>query len=320
MPKLISVVVPIYNEEKNIPRVYAEIKKTFESLAFDLELIFVNDGSQDHSFLEINKLAEKDSRVKLVDFARNFGKEIALTAGCHHASGEAVITMDADLQHPPKLIPEMLEKWQSGKEVVYTVRKEHKGASLTKKTTSKLYWWLFQNMTSVETEPHSTDFRLMDKKVIDIFKKFPERGRIFRGIIDWIGFERERIEFVAPERTEGKPTYSYRKLIGLAINSLTAFSMLPLRLAGYLGVIITLVSSLILFIIALSKIFGFLEFTPIASLTVVNTFLIGIVLVCLGFIALYIARIHDEVIDRPLYLIKRKLNLENDGSSGKKIN
>lgn len=309
MKKLISIVVPIYNEERNIAPLYAELQKVFAGLEYDFEIIFVNDGSKDGSILELGKLAEIDARIKVIDFARNFGKEIALSAGCHFSGGEAVITIDADLQHPPTLIPEFLKKWEDGFEVIYTVRNENKGASFVKKITSNMYWWLFGKISSVASEPHSTDFRLMDKKVAEIFRKFPERSRIFRGIVDWMGYKRAKIEFVANARNHGAPTYSYRKLIGLAINSFTAFSLLPLRLAGYLGVLISTVSSILLLAMLILEITKIMDFTAIAFFIVANTLLMGVVLICLGFIALYIARIHDEVVGRPLYIIREKINL-----------
>jgi len=285
--ELISIIVPVYNEEKNIVPFHAEIAGVFSDLPdYDFEIIFINDGSKDNSILEINRIAESDKRIRILDFSRNFGKEIAMTAGCHFAKGGAAITMDADLQHPPELISEFIKKWREGNEVVYTIRRKNKGASLTKKITSKMYWWLFDKISSVQTEPHSTDFRLIDKKVIETFKKFPERGRIFRA------------------------TYSYGKLFRLAINSITAFSLLPLRLAGYLGIIITSISFILLLIMAITEIFNKLFFTVMAFVVVGNTLLIGIVLVCLGFIALYIARIHDEVTGRPLYIIRNKINFE----------
>ena len=309
--ELISIIVPVYNEEKNIVPFHAEIAGVFSDLPdYDFEIIFINDGSKDNSILEINRIAESDKRIRILDFSRNFGKEIAMTAGCHFAKGGAAITMDADLQHPPELISEFIKKWREGNEVVYTIRRKNKGASLTKKITSKMYWWLFDKISSVQTEPHSTDFRLIDKKVIETFKKFPERGRIFRGIIDWMGFRRAKIEFTAPERNFGRATYSYGKLFRLAINSITAFSLLPLRLAGYLGIIITSISFILLLIMAITEIFNKLFFTVMAFVVVGNTLLIGIVLVCLGFIALYIARIHDEVTGRPLYIIRNKINFE----------
>lgn len=311
--KLISIVVPVYNEEKNINDFYREVKKVFDRdcAEYGVEFVFVDDGSKDGSILELRKLAEKDSRVKAISFSRNFGKEVATSAGCHYAKGDAIITMDADLQHPPKLIREFLNEWEKGAEVVYTVRKENEGASFMKRLTSNMYWWLFNKISSYNSESRTTDFRLMDRKVIDEFKKFSERGRLFRGIVDWMGYKRTRIEFVAPERNNGVATYSYGKLINLAINSLTAFSLLPLRLAGYFGIVITSGSLLLLLFMLFEKLFGSaMFFTPIAYVIVANTFLIGIVLICLGFIALYIARIHDEVTNRPLYIVRTKFNLD----------
>lgn len=311
MSKKISIVVPVYNEEKNILLLHEEIKKVFLGLPeYEFEIIFVNDGSSDKSIEILNNISSINHNIKTIDFSRNFGKEVATSAGCHHSGGDAVITMDADLQHPPEIIPELIKKWQEGFEVVYTVRKENKGASLTKKFTSSLYYWLFNKISSVNSEPHSTDFRLMDKKVISEFKKFSERSRIFRGIIDWMGYKRSKVEFIAPERSNGAAVYSYSKLFGLAVNSITAFSLLPLRIAGYFGIVITAVSSIVLLIMLASKLFGFMVFTPIAIIVVANTFLIGVVLISLGFIALYIARIHDEVGGRPLYIIRDKINLE----------
>ncbi|MBU2028442.1 glycosyltransferase family 2 protein [Patescibacteria group bacterium] len=310
MPKKISVIIPVFNEEKNLDPLFAEISAVFANLNYAAEIIFINDGSTDKSVEILENIARNNEQVKVLVFSRNFGKELATSAGCHFSRGDAVITMDADLQHPPQIISELIRKWEEGFEVVYTVRQENKGASLTKKITSSLYYWLFNKISSVNSEPHSTDFRLMDKKVIDEFKKFSERSRIFRGIIDWMGYKRARIEFTAPERNSGKISYSYRKLFALAINSITAFSLLPLRIAGYFGIFITIISSIVLLIIALSEIFNFTVFSPITIIAVANTFLMGVVLICLGFIALYIARIHDESSGRPLYIIRNKINLE----------
>lgn len=315
MPKTISIVIPVYNEQANTPVIASELQAIFSSLPYDLELIFVNDGSRDNSLLEILRLSQQHSNIKGIDFSRNFGKEAATSAGCHVASGDAIITMDADLQHPPALVPTLIQHWEQGAEVVYTVRKKSKGATVLKNVTSTLYYWLFKRMTSVVTEPRSTDFRLMDKKVIEMFRKFPERGRMFRGMIDWMGYKRQRVEFDAQARLHGQVGYSYRKLFNLAINSFTSFSLLPLKLAGYLGVIITFLSGLLLLIMLIAR-YGFNSylFTPIAILGISNTFLIGIVLISLGFIALYIARIHDEVIDRPLYIVREKINFLNESA------
>lgn len=314
MSKRVSIVIPVYNEEKNISLINKEIADVFSSLPYEYEVIFVNDGSQDNSLLEILQLSQANPRIKCLDFSRNFGKEPATSAGCHHADGDAVITMDADLQHPPALIPRFLELWESGTEVVYTVRKENRGASWFKKLSSKIFYWMFNKVSEVKTESGTTDFRLMDKKVIEVFRKFPERERMFRGMIDWMGYKREKVEFVAPDRIHGIAKYSYRKLFQLALNSFTSFSLLPLRLAGYIGVVIMTVSGLLLAGMLITD--WFIDpntFTPIAILGVSNMFLIGIVLVSLGFIALYIARIHNEVINRPLYIVREKVNINQEG-------
>lgn len=309
--KKISFVVPVFNEEKNIPLLDRSLNAIMQKMPYVYEVIFVNDGSRDKSVEVIASLAKRDGRIKGLDFSRNFGKEVATSAGCYEASGDAVITMDADMQHPPEKIPELLLKWEKGAEVVYTVRKENKGAGWFKKVSSMTYYWIFNKMTSVASEPHSTDFRLMDRKVIEAFKHFSERERIFRGIIDWMGFRRDRVEFIAPKRKHGDAAYSYKRLFNLAINSLTSFSLLPLRFAGYFGILITFVSGfLLLFMLMTRWFFDATAFTPIAILATSNTLLIGIVLISLGLIALYIARIHDEVINRPMYIVREKINFK----------
>ncbi len=309
MSKKISVVIPVYNEEKNLPLISQEVGGVFSGTPYEYEIIFVNDGSSDNSLLEIIRLGENDSRIKGLDFSRNFGKEPALSAGCHLATGDAVITMDADMQHPASIIPELLSHWERGAEVVYTVRKKNEGASLMKKMTSGMYYWLFNKITSVTTEPRSTDFRLMDKKVMDVFRRFPERERMFRGMVDWMGYKRARVEFVARKRLHGEAGYSYVKLFHLALNSFTSFSLLPLKMAGYFGVMITTLSGTLLVVMFISEFFSqWWVFTPLAILATVNIFLVGIVLISLGFVALYIARIHNEVINRPLYIVREKVN------------
>lgn len=311
MSKLISVVIPVYNEEENIPLIAEEIKKLFADLSYEYEIIFVNDGSRDNSFLEIYNLAQRDNHVKGLDFSRNFGKEPATSAGCHYATGDAVITIDADLQHPPEIIREFLKLWEEGNEVVYTVRAKNKGASWFKKLTSHAYYWLFNKFSDMHTEPRSTDFRLIDKKVVDVFRKFPERERMFRGMIDWMGYRRAKVEFVANERINGEAQYSYRKLFRLAMNSFASFSLLPLKFAGYVGVIVMIVSGVLLAAMLVTRwFFDAALFTPIAILGVANAFLISLVLISLGFIALYIARIHNEVINRPLYIVRDEVGTE----------
>lgn len=313
MARLVSIVIPVFNEERNIPAVFQEIADVFLVCPeYTFEIIFVNDGSSDRSLEVITKLARKDSRVRGLDFSRNFGKEPATSAGCHAAQGEAILTMDADLQHPPEFIPKFLELWEQGAEVVYSVRRGNRGAGIFKRASSAMFYWLFNKISEVKTEPGTTDFRLMDKKVIEAFRSFPERGRMFRGIIDWMGYRRAKIEFVTPRRRYGRATYSYRKLFRLAMNSFTSFSLAPLRLTGYFGMFITFVSGCLLLAMLITRWFFDPQlFTPIAMLAVSNMFLTGLVLISLGFIALYIARIHGEVIDRPLYIVREKINIED---------
>ncbi len=306
--KKISIVIPVYNEEKNIPLIVEALEEVFKNLSYVWEIIFINDGSKDGSLHILRELSQQKKYIKVLDFSRNFGKEVATSAGCHYAYGDAVITMDADLQHPPESIVQFLSLWEEGAEVVYTVRKETNGVGWFKKCSSKLFYWIFNRISDTKSESGTTDFRLMDKKVIETFRSLPERERMFRGLIDWMGFRRERVEFVAGERKNGVAQYSYGKLFRLALNSFTSFSLFPLRLAGYLGILITIISGSLLFVMFITRFLNAQVFTPLAIVAVSTMFLIGIVLMCLGLIALYIARIHTEVSGRPLYIIREVLN------------
>lgn len=310
--KLISVVIPLYCEEKNIAIMYGNLENTRKNLeGYMWEYIFVNDGSTDGSYDELEKLAANDNKVKVINFSRNFGKEIALSAGVVAASGDAVITMDADLQHPHELIPLMIEKWNQKKNVVVAIRKSIEKQPLLRRLGSWIYYKIMSKISNVESISSSTDFRLIDRKVAGIFSSIEEKNRIYRGVIDWIGLERDYVEFNAVERTEGKTSFTYRKLLNLAINSITAFSLFPLKIAGYLGILITLSSAALLFIMLMTSIFYKTRyFYPMTIVLVSNTFLIGIVLICLGFIALYIGNIHSEVTRRPLYIVKDRINFD----------
>ena len=242
--KLISIVIPVFCEEQNVLKFYNRLEQiTREMRNYTWEYIFVNDGSADGSYLELKKIAAKDKKTKVLDLSRNFGKEIALSAGIEAASGSAVITIDCDLQHPPELIPLMIKKWEEGVEVVATIRKKIENQPLTRLIGSKLFYLLMSKISEVEMISQTTDFRLIDKKVADIFKTISEKSRMYRGIIDWMGFKKEYVEFDADARAEGVSGYSYRKLLNLAINSITSFSLFPLKIAGIIGVIITFFSS-----------------------------------------------------------------------------
>lgn len=304
---MISIIVPVYNEEKNIPFFYEKIQLVLNGSSCLWELIFINDGSCDKSLVELEKISKEDGRVRVIDFSRNFGKEVAMTAGINQCAGNACVILDADLQHPIEKIPEFIEKWEAGAEVVIGVREKNKGEGLVKKIGSYFFYKMINRISDMEIITRATDFRLLDRAVIDEFNKLTEKNRMTRALIDWLGFRREYIYFEANERIYGKPSYNFFKLMRLAFNSMISFSFFPLRLAGYLGIIITIFSFLLgMFMFITNYVTRSLNFSGSAILAVIILFLIGIVLICLGFIALYIANIHTEVSGRPMYIIRSK--------------
>jgi len=313
--KTISIVIPIYNEAPNVTPLYRAVKSIIKRLPHQFELIFVDDGSSDNSVQLIQRVAKKDKKVRVVELARNFGKEIAVTAGIHTARGDAAVIMDADLQHPPELLPQFVAEWEKGADVVVGVKKYSDKESWFKRFSSKSFYALLGKVSSSTITPHASDFRLISRKVIDTFKTFTERNRMTRGLIDWAGFDRRYIYFEAPPRLHGEASYSYRKLFGLAMNSFTAYSMLPLRVASWMGWIILAFSLMLgIFTVVQEYILGDplkLDISGTAMLAMLLLFLVGVVLVCLGFVALYIARIHEEVINRPLFIIKDEINGED---------
>lgn len=311
--KKISIIIPVFNESKNLLELYRRLVLSTSSLSEYLwEYIFVNDGSSDDSFEVVENLIKSDKRCKLLDLSRNFGKEIALTAGASEAiSPDAIICIDADLQHPPELIPELVSAWRLGAEIVVTIRKSTENNPLVRKYCSKIYYWLMSKISGLSMISQTTDFRLYDNKVVEVFKTATERERMFRGIMDWLGFRRMYVEFAAESRYSGEVGYTYGRLIKLAVTSILSFSLWPLRLTGYLGVIIMALSGLLLFwmLLGVLGLTGF-TFTPIAVVVVANTFLIGIVLIAIGLVALYVGNIHTQVTNRPLYVIRERVNFE----------
>lgn len=307
--KLISIIIPVYNEEKNIPLLYEKLQEVFQMCAnqYMFEVIFVNDGSRDKSGEEIEKLAGANQHVRLIDFSRNFGKEIATTAGIHHCKGDACVMIDADLQHPVELIPEFLKKWEQGTEVVVGVRKRSKDEGWIKILGSAVFYKIINRIAEVRVVPNATDFRLLDRAVIDEFNRFTEKSRMTRALIDWLGFRREYIYFQSNERMYGTASYSFVKLFRLALSSFVGLSLFPLRIAGYLGLVTIFLSGLLgLFILIGDYMLHKVVFSGPAVLAIASLFLIGIVLSCLGLIALYIANIHGEVVNRPMYVVRKK--------------
>jgi polyisoprenyl-phosphate glycosyltransferase len=305
MSTLISIVVPAYKESANLPVLVERCAQVAQKLSgeYQLELVIVDDGSPDATWFAIKGLASSDIAVRGLALSRNFGKEIALTAGIHAARGAAVICMDADLQHPPEVIPELIAAWRQGAKVVSTRRRVTK-LPLMRRVGSKIYYWLMRNVAGVNLTSQATDFGLYDRSVVDVFNKMTERSRMFRGMIDWLGSEKAFVEFDSAARLHGDAGYSYRKLFTLAVNSLTSFSLFPLKVTGYLGVVTFLLSSALLLVMLLDRCcFNHFVFTTLAFVVVANTMFIGVVLMALGLMALYIGVIHNEVINRPLYVV-----------------
>lgn len=306
-PKSLAVVVPVYNEAQGLSALYARLKSVLEPMPYAWQIILVDDGSRDRSWEAIKDLACQDDRVKGLTLSRNFGKEMALTAGVELCPDvDAVVCIDADLQHPPEIIPQLCEKWEEGYEIVATIRESVAGASAVKRFGSKAFYWVMTRYSDLDIPPSSTDFRLMDKKVVRTLLRFTERTRMFRGLIDWMGFRKIYIPFAAPARDTGEAGYSVKKLFNLAVNSFTSFSLLPLRFTGYLGLSIIGVSLFLLVFMMTGNMLWGANYTPMAFFTVFNTFLIGIVLCGLGMVSLYIGHIHTEVVQRPLYIIRER--------------
>jgi len=307
---LISIIVPIYNEEENIPEFFMAIKKILANLEekYDFELVFIDDGSRDTSLKELRKI--ENGNVRVLEFSRNFGKEAALSAGLKEARGEAAIMIDADFQHPMELIPEFITKWEAGAEVVIGIRKRNKKAGFVKNAGSFIFYKIIKKISAVNMIPGETDFRLVSREVIEAFNKLSESNRMTRALIDWLGFKRDFIYFEANERLNGCATYKVSKLISLAFNSFVSLSLFPLKLAGYLGIfIIFTVGPFGLYLIFGKYIFDWAyasSFSGPAELAFLLTFLVGTILCSLGLIALYIAQIHHEVLGRPLYIIRKR--------------
>ncbi len=308
--KVISIVVPVFNEHENILPLYNAFRDAWVSLPnYAYELIFIDDGSTDTSVQEINALCAINPNVRCIEFSRNFGKEMATTAGLHEATGDAVIMLDADLQHPPKYIPQMISLWEGGAEVVVGVRSTNAGEGMVKKWGSLFYYKIMRAIADIEFEHGETDFRLLDRAVIEAFKNFPEHERMTRSLVNWLGFRREKIYFEAAAREHGVAAYSVFKLVRLAVNSFLSHSLLPLRLAGYLGVAIAIFSGFLGVAVILDKYifrdpFG-LSISGSAQLAILIVFLVGILLASIGIIGLYVGSIHVEVSNRPLYVIRR---------------
>lgn len=311
----ISIIIPMYNEEANVRPLYRELCAALERFRrYNFEVIFVDDGSSDNSAHEAKDLARNDRRLRVVELSRNFGKEPAMTAGLHAAKGDAALIMDADLQMPPRLIGKFIKKWEEGSEVVVGVFAK-RNTSPVHVLGSRTFYRVMQLIAHTEVTPHATDYRLLDRKVIREFNRLTEHNRITRGLIDWLGFKRSFVHFEQEERHSGKPSYSLSKLVGLAVSSFTAYSLVPLKLAGYLGIFILALSIPLGAFMAFERIVNHWPIHGTAFLAIMLVCLVGIVLACLGLISLYIAHIHAEVTNRPLYIVREPSESEQYANS-----
>jgi len=310
-----SIVVPVFNEEEVIAVTYERLKKVMDSTGRPYELLFVNDGSADSTAQILSKICQKDTHVKLINFSRNFGHQIAISAGMDNALGQAVVVIDADLQDPPEIILQMIEKWQEGYEVVYATRKERKGETLFKKWTAAMFYRLLRSITDVDIPVDTGDFRLIDRKVCNVMKNIKEKNRFVRGLVSWVGFRQTAVEYVREERFAGETKYPLRKMIKLSLDAITTFSYKPLKLATYLGFFFSSLSFLYLLFAIFERLFTPYTVPGWTSIMATVLFFNGIILTMLGIIGEYIGRIYDETKDRPLYIIGSKVGFGREGEA-----
>lgn len=305
-----SIIVPLYNEELVIRETYRRLKKVMNSTKEPYEIIFVNDGSKDKTVEMVKEICSMDVSIKLLSFSRNFGHQVAITAGMEHSSGQAIIVIDADLQDPPEVMLKMIEKWKEGYDVVYGKRLKRNGETFFKKFTAKMFYKILRNMSDVDIPTDAGDFRLIDRKVCEALKSLPEHNRYVRGLVSWIGFKQTGVEFVREERFAGETKYPLKKMLKLAFDGITAFSYKPLKIAASLGSIATISGFVYLLVLLLEKLFTSIAISGWAVAIAAMLFLSGLILVTLGIIGEYIGRIYDEAKGRPIYIIGEKEGFE----------
>ena len=308
-----SLVVPIYNEAETIPELVRRLAELVDKLDGEAEAILVDDGSSDRSYELMSAAREADPRFKLLRLSRNFGHQIAVTAGLDVAAGNAVIVMDADLQDPPEVALELAARWREGYEVVYAVREGREGETPFKRATASLFYRLFRRMSDVDVPLDVGDFRLVDRRALDAFRSMRESNRYVRGMFSWIGYRQVGVPFRRDERYAGETKYPLRKMLRFATDGIVSFSAYPLRLALNLGFVVSALSFLLGVVFLISKFAGFYSVPGLASVAVFVAFLGGIQLLLIGIMGEYVARIHDEVKGRPLYLVSDTQGLEPPG-------
>jgi dolichol-phosphate mannosyltransferase len=302
MTKKVSIVIPAYNESSNIPIIAERIDSVFKTLNYSYEIIFVNDGSNDQTQTVLQELNANNPFVNFIELSRNFGHQSALKAGLDMANGDCVISMDCDMQHPPEMIPEFLKKWEEGYEVVYTLRKESKDLSKFKRSTSNLFYSIINSISDIQIDPGSADFRLLDKKVVDIFINLSENEPFIRGLIKWLGFKQFAIQYEPAKRFSGESQYTFKKMLRFALQGLTSFSIRPLYTAIYLGFTFSLLSLLYIPYV-IQAFLRHQEVAGWASVIMTIVFFGGLQLIILGIIGIYIGKLFMQSKQRPNYII-----------------
>lgn len=299
-----SIIIPMFNEEAVIQETYRRIRKVMGATGEPYELIFVNDGSTDNCAQMIEEYSYWDESVKLIDLSRNFGHQVAITAGMDYALGDAVVIIDADLQDPPELIPEMIAEWKQGYQVVYAKRIKRNGESLFKKWTASLFYRVLRYSTDISIPVDTGDFRLMDRRVCDELKRLPEKNRFVRGLVSWVGFRQKAIEYEREERLAGETKYPFRRMLKLSLDGITSFSYKPLKLAGVLGALLSASGFLYLMYVLYLVLFTDAAVKGWASMIGITLTFNGFVLLMLGILGEYVGRIYDESKGRPLYIVQ----------------
>ena len=302
--KKISIIIPAYNEEESLPHLYERLEKLMDSIEnYAFEILFVNDGSKDNTIKLIKEYREKDNRISYVDFSRNFGKEIAMIAGLDYATGDAVIFMDADLQDPPELIPELIKYWEEGYDDIYAKRTSRKGETWLKKFTSKMYYRVLQHLTNVPIQEDTGDFRLLDRRCVNALKKMRESQRNSKSMFSWIGYKKKEVLYDRDPRIAGKTKWNYKKLVDLAIDGITSFTTSPLRISTYVS-IPTFIALFVYFIYVIVKcIVTSTAIQAYQAIILLILFFSGVQILLFGIIGEYLGRIFNESKDRPLYLV-----------------
>ena len=302
--KKVSIIIPAYNEEESLEKLYERLSSVVNKIKnYEFEILFINDGSKDKTREILRLLRKKDNRISYVNFSRNFGKEIAMVAGLDYATGDAVVFMDADLQDPPELIPELIKYWEQGYDDVYAKRRSRKGETFLKKFTSKMYYKVLQSLTRVEIQKDTGDFRLLDRRCVNALRKLRESQRCSKSMFSWIGYNKKEVLFDRDPRIAGKTKWNYKKLIDLAIDGITSFTTSPLRISTYISIPTFLMLFIYFIYVIIKCISQHIAMQAFQALILICLFFFGIIILLIGIIGEYLGRIFNETKNRPLYFV-----------------